>query len=254
MSRFFGAILMLIAAGAPNPAAATPSDADSLFGAGNRAYHEGRFEEAIATYESIREAGLDAGPLYYNLGNAYYRTESYGMAAANYERAKRFMPRDPDLKENQRLLGERTLDGELAGQRIPPWQLFVTLSLQLTWREWLIVVEILYAITLTGLGLILASTRRAHRLRGPAGVTAGLTLLAVAFLAVSWYEQNGIDRGAVVAAEIAGRSGPGSQFTQEFLVHEGTVLRVHRERGAWLLCSLSTEIRGWLPESAVERL
>ncbi|NNE07491.1 MAG: tetratricopeptide repeat protein [Gemmatimonadetes bacterium] len=251
MIRFRLATLILIAI--PAASFATPA-ADSLFAEGNRAYQEGRFEDAIASYEAVREAGLGSGALYYNLGNAYYRSESYGLAAANYERAKRIMPRDPDLKENMRLLAERTLDGDLAAQRIPPWQLFVTVSRQLTWKEWLIVAEVLYAITLAGLALALTGSRRAGGVRSTIASFGGLTVLVAAFLALAWYEQNGIDRGAVIATEIAGRSGPGSQFTQEFLVHEGTMLRVHRERGAWLLCSLSAEIRGWIPQSAVERI
>ncbi len=245
--------MALILIALPVPSLATPQ-ADSLFAAGNRAYQEGRFEDAVSSYEAIREAGLGSGALYYNLGNAYFRTESYGLAAANYERAKRLLPRDPDLKENMRLLGERTLDGALAAQRIPPWQLFVMVSRQLTGREWLLLAEVLYAITLAGLALALTRTRWARRFRGTTMACGALTVLVVAFLTVAWYEQNRIERGAVIATEIAGRSGPGSQFTQEFLVHEGTMLRVHRERGAWLLCSLSAELRGWLPQSAVERL
>jgi len=72
----------------------------AAFYRGNLQYKDGSYREAIASYESIREKGLENGALYYNLGNSYFKDGQLGKAILNYERAQRLMPRDSDLKSN----------------------------------------------------------------------------------------------------------------------------------------------------------
>jgi len=72
----------------------------AVFYRGNLQYKNGSYREAIASYESIREKGLEDGALYYNLGNSYFKDGQLGKAILNYERAQRLLPRDSDLKSN----------------------------------------------------------------------------------------------------------------------------------------------------------
>ncbi|QBG48428.1 tetratricopeptide repeat protein [Verrucomicrobia bacterium S94] len=61
--------------------------APKTFKAGNKALAEGRLDEAINLYhEAIAEAP-ESGELYFNLGNAQYRSGSYEEAMASYELA-----------------------------------------------------------------------------------------------------------------------------------------------------------------------
>ena len=76
------------------------SDASTLFYDGNLAYKNGKYAQAVADYEAVRAAGLESGPLYYNLGNSYFKAGEIGKAVLNYERAKFFVPADQDLKTN----------------------------------------------------------------------------------------------------------------------------------------------------------
>lgn len=76
------------------------SQARSLFFQANTQYSKERFEEAIASYEKALSLGFESGPLYYNLGNAYFKHGSLGKAILNYLRAKQLMPQDADLKSN----------------------------------------------------------------------------------------------------------------------------------------------------------
>jgi len=76
------------------------SQAKLLFQQGNTHYIEGKFEETIADYEQVLNSGLESGPLYYNLGNAYFKNGMLGKAILNYLRARRLMPEDADLKAN----------------------------------------------------------------------------------------------------------------------------------------------------------
>src|SRR5512141_279622 len=76
---------------------------EQRFEQGNEAYQQGKMSEAVEIYESILRNGYLSGPLYYNLGNAYYRAGNIPRAILNYERALRLMPGDEDLHHNLQL-------------------------------------------------------------------------------------------------------------------------------------------------------
>jgi tetratricopeptide (TPR) repeat protein len=72
--------------------AITKAEADS-------AYVHDEYQKAIDGYETLLKKGVSA-ELYYNLGNAYYRTENITKAVLNYERALLLSPSDPDIRFN----------------------------------------------------------------------------------------------------------------------------------------------------------
>jgi tetratricopeptide (TPR) repeat protein len=77
-----------------------PPEALTLFHQGNLAYRQGDFAKAIEEYQAILTQGLESGAVYYNLGNSYLKNDQIALAMLYYERAKLFIPRDPDLKAN----------------------------------------------------------------------------------------------------------------------------------------------------------
>ncbi|MCG8429737.1 MAG: tetratricopeptide repeat protein, partial [Candidatus Omnitrophica bacterium] len=105
--KYFFFITIIMVAGAAEPAGAGAAQSETLFYEGNALYQEGRYREAAARYEQIREQGEENGSLYFNLGNVYFRQGAYGKAMLNYERSRHFIPHDSDLKANQAYLSER---------------------------------------------------------------------------------------------------------------------------------------------------
>src|SRR6266702_1528366 len=61
------------------------SDAD--FAKANQDYAQGNFKEAISGYETLVRSGQWSANLFYDLGNAYFRTDAFGHAILNYARA-----------------------------------------------------------------------------------------------------------------------------------------------------------------------
>lgn len=98
MTKFF--ILFLFLSIATPLFAATQNDAIKDFYAGNSFYEKSEYDKAISEYEKAVDSGIVSGPLYFNLGNAYFKQGHIGKAILNYERAKRFIPRDHDLRAN----------------------------------------------------------------------------------------------------------------------------------------------------------
>ena len=83
-------------------AALTKAEADS-------AYTQGRYQQAVKAYEQLLKQGVSAD-LYYNLGNAYYRTDDITRAVLNYERALLLSPGDADIRFNLQMARSKTID------------------------------------------------------------------------------------------------------------------------------------------------
>ena len=81
-------------------APALSNGANNIFSKANRQYEDGNFNEAAGIYEQLISRGVISGNIYYNLGNAYYKTGRIGKALINYERAKKLIPDNEDLFAN----------------------------------------------------------------------------------------------------------------------------------------------------------
>ena len=63
------------------------AQSDLQFTKANQEYAQDHFKEAIAGYEALVHEGQWNANLFYDLGNAYFRTRDFGRAILNYERA-----------------------------------------------------------------------------------------------------------------------------------------------------------------------
>ena len=93
----FACMLTIVSA-----AAQTKAEADS-------AYVQEDYEKAISIYNQLLETGVSA-PVYYNLGNAYYRKGDMAHAILAYERAYLLDPGDADIRFNLQLARTKTVD------------------------------------------------------------------------------------------------------------------------------------------------
>jgi len=79
---------------------ATPASPSHALSQAVEAYDQGRYADAAVGFLALVEAGFANGELYYNLGNTYLKSDDLGRAILWYERARRWLPRDPDLAFN----------------------------------------------------------------------------------------------------------------------------------------------------------
>ena len=60
---------------------------EQWFEQANAAYNVGNYDSAMMLYEQILATDMESVPLYYNMGNAYYKMREYPMAIYCYEKA-----------------------------------------------------------------------------------------------------------------------------------------------------------------------
>ena len=75
-------------------------DSDTEFANANQEFAQGHFKQAISGYEALVKEGQWSANLFYDLGNAYFRTRDFGRAILNYERALALQPHHPEATAN----------------------------------------------------------------------------------------------------------------------------------------------------------
>ncbi len=234
-------------AGAEN---ALPSP-NTLFFHGNALYGEERYAEAAAEYERILAAGLESGPLYFNLGNAYFRAGDVGHAILAYERARRLMPGDPDLRANLRFArdGADPYEGPLLGRVLFP------LAARASTDTLLLASSLLCTLV-----LVLLTARRLVPSRERLGMqgAVGTTLLLVIVGSSAVYRLVTIDLPAyavVVAPHGATvRFEPSASGTAHFETKTGDVLRMVTTRERWTQVVRPDGARGWIEADGIAPL
>ena len=228
--------------------------AHDLLQRGHVAYESGRYAEAVAAYELAEAQGVRNGPLYYDLGNAYFKSDALGRAIASYRRAERLIPRDPMLRANLDLVLARREDRAVQSPVPFPLSAVRALYSRMSINEMIVLVSILYVIVAGLLVLRILGRDRRFGLRLGSLALMVLLVLGAATLAYKIHDERGIERAVVDADKVAAMSGPGSDYTVEFWLHEGSEVLVEETRPDWLRVSLGAKLHGWIPARSVVRI
>src|SRR5947207_12573415 len=79
---------------------AASSFAQTDFDKANQEYAQGHFKAAIDGYEALARSGQWSANVFYDLGNAYFRTGDFGRAILNYERSLALERHHPEAAAN----------------------------------------------------------------------------------------------------------------------------------------------------------
>ncbi len=241
-------ILLLAAAAAPAGAQ------EEIFQQGNRLYQESDFVGAIEAYEAVRAAGFESADLFYNLGNAYFKSGELGRAILEWERALERAPGEPDVLANLELARSLTADV------VEPLPRFWLLS-ALSW--WVRVLPRSALVALVAVGWLAVCgglsarimARRAEVGRAGGWAVVGGALVVVLLGVNLLVRELGIgssERAVILVEVVAVRSAPAEDDDLTlFEVHEGTTVRVDERAGDWGEIVLADGKVGWVPLSVM---
>jgi len=238
-------------------AVATIADASEglvgLYNQGNDRYRDGDYAGAISAYEQVIDQGLQNGEVYYNLGNAYYKSEQLGRAILAYERALKLMPNDEDVVANLRFANARRVDKET--DEAPNFLTRIMLWIYHLWSiNTLSVFLCVFVFGIAGslVGWLFLPLRRIVWI--VLLVVLGLGFVSSGGLLAFKVQKRGEVAAIVLTSEALGRSGPGDDFLQVFVLHEGTKVFVERREGNWFLVRLSQGVGGWVKREALGKI
>jgi hypothetical protein len=271
------AVLLLVAAHAgPENADDAALGLRGSFEQGNALYEKGDYDGAVAQYETLVAAGVRDEHLFYNLGNAYYKTNNLGRSVLFYERALRLAPRDKDVRANLTLLRTQLQDRQFVREQNWVVGTIVWLHDNLNTREMLLFTSVSFV--LMCILLITFVFKDTRPVRGVYNVVsilspgrlAGLSRaqdLAVVIIVIgclfvtsgvsSFYkvkDESSRNQAVVLEREIPVYSSPTDDATLQFKIHEGTLVMVRQQRSQWVRIGLPGGLSGWVSARAVARI
>src|SRR5207249_5931004 len=89
------------------------AQADAEFAKANQEFAQGHFKEAISGYEALIRSGQWSANVFYDLGNAYFRTGDFGRAILNYERALALEQHHPEATANLQIARDEAHELEI---------------------------------------------------------------------------------------------------------------------------------------------
>jgi tetratricopeptide (TPR) repeat protein len=218
------------------------------FYAANKLYAEGKFTEAAGTYEKILQSGAVSPALYFNYGNAEFKSGNFGRGIAAYRRAAQLAPRDAEVRANLEFARNQVQGPTLREGRWEGWLGVFTVN------EWTELAA--GALWLTFALLVAMQIRPALKAgwRGFFRVMVAVTLLSGTGLGLDAVMHFSRQTAVVAAPEATARSGPFEDAQSAFTVHDGAELAVLDHRDNWLQVTDGSGRIGWLQRQQVEIL
>ncbi len=211
-------------------------------------YQSSKYEQAIELYESVLAEGYESAELYYNLGNAYYKSNKFPYAIANYERALKLNSTDEDILFNLQLANTHVVDKieVLPEFFLKSWG--QSLVRVFTSNQWAIISIASFVI---GLILILLFFLSDKPLIRKFTFWIGILLIVEAGFSFSFSDKQkkailNEPEAIVVTPSVIVKSSPDAMGTELFLIHEGLKIKVTNQNGDWSEIKLSDGNKGWV--------
>jgi tetratricopeptide (TPR) repeat protein len=225
-----------------------------LIDSAKQAYAHKEFKKAITFYEQVLAADQESPVVYYNLGNAYYKSNNMPKAILNYERAKRLLPEEEDVDFNLRMANQQITD-KVEDTEIHYLEKWEARILNLFSEEgWCIGCFIAFSICLGFVVLYICSSRIWLRQLSFGLATLGILVAVSAFILARGKYYAGIthETAIIMTPNITTKGSPDEKGTDLFILHEGTKVQLLQSSGGWREIKLSNGHTGWLPLSAFE--
>ena len=220
------------------------------------AYTQEDYSLAIERYEELLKIYGDSHEIYFNLGNAYYKTGKIASAIINYERALLMNPGDAAIRFNLEVAKLKKVDkiDPLGEFFLVQWfRSIQNLGSVDTWAS----LGIACFILLIGC-LILFFFSKWMKLR-KMGFYLGIVLLLIVICSnlFAWNQHKALveRKGAIIfAPTVTIKSSPDASGTDLFILHEGTKVFINSSLGEWYEIELEDGNIGWIPQKYLERI
>jgi tetratricopeptide (TPR) repeat protein len=236
----FGAIFCLFVA------ASAFAQAD--FAKANEEFAQGHFKEAIVGYEAVVRAGHWNANLFYDLGNAYFRTHDFGRAILNYERALALDNHHPEATANLQIARDEARALELQPTKLERYLQFASIN------QYAIAAAVVFWLGIFGIVALIFARRRSAAL-----LLLSILCLLVGGLAV-WaiytLDKGGEGRGLAIVTgnDVQARLATADTANSVLALPPGSEIKILSTRGDWMYAALPNDLRGWIQTKNAEQV
>lgn len=254
MKKFIlsAALLFILApsvAAEPEQGAADPN---KLFYSANALYEKREYTLALDEYRKIPDMGVDSAHLYYNMANGYFKQGKLGYAILYYEKAKRIMPQDSDLKQN--LDYARSLVSGPSYQ--VPQKKFVISLIKAPFKEFnlntlTVFMLVSYLLLFLFQAFSVVNPIMAKKVRILHVIAVVIFLMSLGAFAIRYYDEEFLKRGVVVVKNAECRYEPIDKSTVFYKLQEADDVLILKTRDGWTQIKRGDGKVGWVPADAV---
>jgi tetratricopeptide (TPR) repeat protein len=244
---------LLLCSGLFFPLSIFANDSTPLLDHANQFYLQGKYEQAIASYQEIVSQGYESAEVYFNLGNCYYQTNAVGLSILYYERAKKLNPQDEDILFNLQLANQRTLDKIEPAPKLFLEEWWNTIQVLHSEKEWSVRSILFFVLSFVFMAIFISTAHRSSKLFSFWLTIVFLFLTAITFaIAGSRYSNSKNHTTAVMIATSAEvKNSPADNGVKLFVLHEGTLVTTPETNGEWVKIELSPEKVGWVKKTSL---
>ena len=245
-----------VKANATGTAQATTGTSNDLLKLAADLYSKSRYEASAEVYEKVLAQYGFSDKLYYNLGNAYYKSKNLPSAILNYERALRLNPGDRDARFNLEMCQARIVD------KIDPLGMFMISRWYKslgdcfdsnTWGYFSIFFFFIFILCL----FVYFFTRVSWLKK--IGFFAGILTLCISVLSLVYSGEQSDhitnpDKAILFTPTVTVKSSPDQSGTDLFVLHEGCKVTVLSILGDWSEIELLDGNIGWLESKHLQTI
>lgn len=235
--------------------ATSTESAQEIFQQANEQYAKKDYKKAVSNYQSLVDEGFQSFELYYNLGNAYFKSEEVAPALLYYYKAQKLQPGNEEVAFNIHFAEQQTIDKIETPHEffIASWwkQIFMSTSIS----KWTTFLRIsLFFSVFAFVAYLFLNQLKFRKI----GFYSGSVLLLLTFFfflagnAQYRYFKN-TQFGIIYSLSTTVRSTP-SEGEKLFILHEGTKVKLLENIGDEVKIALPNGKEGWIPKDVVRAI
>jgi tetratricopeptide (TPR) repeat protein len=220
----------------------------------NQLYQKGKYEDALKLYKKVIDSGFEAAELYYNIGNAYYKTNNIPSAILYFEKAKKLSPNDDAIDHNIYIANLKTLDKIEVIPKFFIARWFNKIGDFYSTDRWAKAIIFSFIILLLSLSVFIFT--RSVFLKKLSFSLMLIFFIATVFIFVFaqiQYSKVKDNKEAIIfLPSVTTKSSPDEKSTDLFILHEGTKVKITDNINEWSEIKLPNGSIGWLKSNSFE--
>lgn len=236
------------------------AERDLLFKQAVSAYASGDYRHALDIFHKIEAKGPVSWELYYNIANAYYRSDSLGRAIQYWEKAAMLAPSQKDVAYNLSIARDRLTDKVVLPEMYPLFRWYENLRKRIPLNLTITIIGYLLALlTLIQISCYVHKRLSGKRHRGlcwSSGITLGILIVFLGSVSIDTaIDRHQLREAVILPEEIRAYSEPDEKSARLFYLHEGSKVRILKEiEREWVQISYFDDKVGWIRYNHIGRI
>ena len=230
--------------------------ADDVYQEAVSTYENYEFEDALVGFLKLEFQGIINADLFYNIGNCNFRLNKIGLSILYYKKALKADPEHSESNRNLKYALTFTKDKQTNEENDAVSTFWRKIKTKLYLNTTALILLII------GFFIVLLVNTAILKFRGreKTGLNFAITIGVILFLVfgligyLNLQDYYNTNQAVLIQKTAIAYSGPGSEFTRQFTIHEGMIFDIEKQENDWSLIKLSNGLGGWIKTELFEKI